>query len=1077
MELSIVSEEPSGLSVVSEEPTGETRSRIGSQLMRQPKALYGVVETLTQMGTGLAGALPAAAAGVYSAATGGEYAPAFKAVQDFYTYEPRTEQGKAFSGLVGDIFEKYSGGVDVVAEATPGGPLAQTAVKTLGEAIPLVAPFTPRIVSGMRRTAKAAEPVAPVEVARPEVPASGELKPLIIVREEAAKPAEVVRPEPIVPAEIAKPVEAVKPAEFTFERAADQATARGQMELPTATGNRGSTLYSGIPIEEVGKAVEFAERNLKDALGVPEKGVTVLPEPLAKKPGFLTSFRSPSKVAEKFPEFAPIRKRGELAVLEQDTLRSVFARRLASVDLALGGGWKRVKDLGKTYRENKRSLNEILLEGDMIGKRFTPGELTARGAPKEVITAYNSLRSAYDHALTIANATRDLRGKVPVNYREGYVPHFFHNYFVLGDGVMLSSAKTLREAISMGNDAARGGSEVKIVPKRFEFPQEAQQSAVIGDIAYFKMKEAIEKSFEMTPDQAQALVDGIVRMKGRSRFVGNFLQRKGVPGWEQNLDWSHRHYFNMISRYAALDKFKSNSISYFERKFGAFDKDHTGIAKYAKDYINDVNGVPSKAENLLNSTIANAPILNKFIAKHLGDRPALQIASATTNAVAIAKLGLYNVSAALVNGTQLLMANALLGERWTAIGAAHAGRVTAELVKRKVGFGGITNPDIGILRKLDVDIQQGLESGAGYSKFNQVGRLFKTSTAFFQKVEFELRATTGLGAYYKALSEGKSKADALTYAKEINRRVNFDYSIADTPDFIRRSGPIGQVAFQFKKFPIKTMEFMGSLKGIENVRFWVPYAVIAGYYGFPGMEAIKNIIKGLTGQDLELATKGHLMEWAGDDKEKQAIAKTIFYGAFSNEELGGIDLSHRVGGGDFIPSKTSDLFGPGFSSVVRATQMATSEHWVEALREISTAPGNIAIALRNDGEITSPWQRDRLTIKLDTKGRILKGLGFATTKESIERDVSRTMTYREGKQRKDEQDAIDAFIKADKEGDDKALDKAIERFAELGMGRGTGKRIKEEMSKKETEKSMRTFESLSRKGKARQLDVLDFVAP
>ena len=154
--------------------------------------------------------------------------------------------------------------------------------------------------------------------------------------------------------------------------------------------------------------------------------------------------------------------------------------------------------------------------------------------------------------------------------------------------------------------------------------------------------------------------------------------------------------------------------------------------------------------------------------------------------------------------------------------------------------------------------------------------------------------------------------------------------------------------------------------------------------------------------------------------------------------------------------------------------MVASEHWVEALREVSTAPGNIAIALRNDGEITSPWDRDRLTVKLDTKGRVLKAVGFGTTQESVERDVSRVIRYKEAKQRFDEKAAIDAYIKADKSGDQKALDKAIDRFIGLGMGAGTGARVKEEMQKKEMTKSERTFEALSKKGKAREMNIFEF---
>lgn len=835
-------------------------------------------------------------------------------------------------------------------------------------------------------------------------------------------------------------------------------------------------LYSGIPFDKAADTIKFAGQKLGDALGVPTKGVEVQTKPPhPRSMSILDQMRSPSELVGKYPEFKPYVERAQKAQVEMDTLRDAFSRRLQYVDNQLGGRiLDKAGDLGSQYRANKKTLNELLLEGDFEGKRFTKAELDQRGIPQNIQNAYFGIRSAYDHALSIANQTRALRGKEAVSKREGYIPHFFHDYFIKVDGEIIASARTLREAVSMANDAARSkAGEVVVTPKGMRFPGEETQAAIVGDATYFKLREAMEDAFSMTSEQANALLNDIARMRGRSRVVGNFLERKGAPGWERNLDYAHRHYFNMISRYAALDKFKSSTISNFEMRYGQFDKEYKGTAKYIKDYINDINGVPTRIEELIDSAITNLPGMKQFAQQFLGDRPALEMATATTNAVAIAKLGLYNVSSALVNLSQMNMAQSVLGPKWFAEGAKKAAAVEFELGKRKLGAGGATTPDIGILRQLDVPIQQGLEH-SGVTPTGKLGAVFKASTYFFNNVEFANRATTSLGAYYKALSEGRSKAEALEYARDINRRVNFDYSLADTPNFIRRSGPAGQVLFQFKKFPIKAMEFMTHLKGAENARFWVPFVLVSGYYAFPGMDAVKNMVKGLFGLDIELESKDWLIRWAGDDPQKKAIAKTIFYGAFSHDSLGGVDVSRRVGGGDFIPSELNDLFGPFFSSAVRATQMAASEHWVEALREIATAPGNIAIALRNDGEITSPWDRDRLTTKLDTKGRVLKGLGFATTQESKERDTARVMRYNERQQRDNEKEAIDGYIKAYLSQDQAGMQKAVTRIGELGM-QNAGKRIAEEMQKKGMPVSERAFDNLSRAGKLRQAPLLEHV--
>lgn len=833
-------------------------------------------------------------------------------------------------------------------------------------------------------------------------------------------------------------------------------------------------LNVGIPVEEISASLKKANESRKDILGIPEKGVEVLKPEIAKQPGIITPFQSPRTVAKKFPSFAPIKKLADRSMIVQDKLRSIFAKRLDHVDSLLKpkqGGFFAKR---KKFKENKALLDNILLQGDMLGKDFSQAELKSSGVPDNVISGYNAIRSAYNKALSIANKTRELRGKLAINKRTGYIPHFFHNWFVSVDGQLVSSARTMREAVAMGNDAARGGGQVKIFPKQFEFPQEKTQAAVVGDLDFFKVQKNLEETFSMTPKEAGDLLSNFARLKGRSRFIGNFLERKGAEGYEKNLAYVHRHYFNMISRFAALDGFKSKSISMFERQHGNIDKQHSGIAQYTKNYINDINGVPTPVENLLNSTLANTPGLSKFLGKHLGDRPSLEIASMTTNAIAIAKLGLYNVSSALVNGSQFMMSNALLGPKWTAEGIKRAGRLSGAKIGEKLGAAHKANPDRGILNQLGIGLQQGLESGAGYSKFNQMGRLFSKSTAIFQGVEWQLRASTALGAYHKGLSNGMTKPQALEFAQDINFKANFNYSIADTPSFIRRTGPLGQVLFQFKKFPIKAMEFMAELKGAENARFWIPFVAVSGYYGFPGMEGIKNMVRRLFDVDIELESKEFFIRWAGDDPEKLAIVSTIMYGAFSNEQLGGVDISRRIGASDFIPSEGRDLLGPALSTIIRATQMAAQEEWVETLRAVATAPGNIAIALRNDGELTSPWDRGRLTTKLDTKGRILKGLGFTTIQESRERDVTRILRKNARKAREEEQKAIDGFIKIMKGGDDEKIGEALKELGELGV---SAQRIKNEIGKKGLTRSFRAFLNLSKKRKAADLELLKFTEP
>jgi hypothetical protein len=776
-----------------------------------------------------------------------------------------------------------------------------------------------------------------------------------------------------------------------------------------------STLYGGIPLDRISDAAANAARRAVDALGIPDDAVDVGKPIREGQPGIGSAFVSPTTLIKKFPKLAKYVGWARQAFETQEGLRNAFRARLEKIDKILteGDTFGRMSD---KYHQNKKTLAEIRWTEDAMGKSLTAQQMKAQfGASDAVVKAHTLMRSAYDHALTIANKNRELRGKLPVNRREGYVPHFFHNFFVIQENPLpagaagpphseiVGSARTLAEATAAANQLVREGKQgIKIRQKQFKFPGEEVQAAVVGDMDYFRVQRQIQEEMELTPTEAEQLLDNVIRRKGRSRFVGNFFERKGVKGFEKDLEWIDRHYFNMIARYAALDPFKKNSITAYEREFGKFDNEQRGLAKVAKDYINDINGTPTAVEELINSTLDQIPGFKHFLGRYLGDRPALQLAGGIANATAILKLGLYNVATAIVNSSQMIGTNALLGMRYFLLGQGRALKA----------FAGQSPTDKGILKQAGVDTDLGLESASGYSKTSQMGNLFRMSTYFFSTIEKYVRATTVLGSYYKARAGKASHQEALDFAKATNRRVNFDYSIVDAPNFIRRSGPVGTVLFQFKKYPIKMLEFMASLKGAEAARFWIPIFLLAGYHAVPGMEALKELIKAtFGGLDMELELKRHLMNWAGDDPQKKAIAKTIMYGAFSHDPAS-IDISQRIGGGDFIPSRASDLFGPSFSAAARAAQMAAQENWPEALRSLATSPGNIWVALEQGRFSRSADDRDRPIAEATPADTLKKAMGFRPTEEAVQTDVKRIINYETERYRKVQTEVVDQIINA-----------------------------------------------------------------
>jgi hypothetical protein len=87
----------------------------------------------------------------------------------------------------------------------------------------------------------------------------------------------------------------------------------------------------------------------------------------------------------------------------------------------------------------------------------------------------------------------------------------------------------------------------------------------------------------------------------------------------------------------------------------------------------------------------------------------------------------------------------------------------------------------------------------------------KNSMYLFKKVDMLCRVSTVLAAYDKAIAEGKTKQEALEYAKEIDRKSNFEYGVQDAPNIFRRGSILSQLMLQFKKYGFKELEVMGDM--------------------------------------------------------------------------------------------------------------------------------------------------------------------------------------------------------------------------------------------------------------------------
>ena len=666
-----------------------------------------------------------------------------------------------------------------------------------------------------------------------------------------------------------------------------------------------------------------------------------------------------------------------------------------------------------------------------------------------------------------------------INKLGGYIPHFFHEYMVrekTEDGFkVVASGRNVKEAYQKAEEYIKNNpdAELSIAPKAFDFSalglDEKNLGALVGDEDYDKMAEVISAKSDVDLKSAKEFLDGIAHKKGRHRFFGNFLQRKGAKGFEQDLDWVLRHYFNAASRYVAMEtEFKPKAISLFERLYGRFDDDHSGVAKYVKEYINDINGNPAALEQAINNLLNSSRLWRALAGTRYGERAALQLSNDITGKIAVAKLGFFNVSSALINLTQLANAAAYLGD----VGTLWQGL-------RRGAKKHYTMHEQRVLMETNVLHDIGLDSGSGYGKAS-FGNLANKTMVLFKTTESIARKGTVLAAYDKSIKEsdvyknavadGMSKAEAyqkackdtathqeaIAYAKEVNIKSNFDYGVNDAPNMMRRGSILGQLFYQFKKYPIKQMEVMQDFAPVfsnktsakQKAIFWGTQFLLAGLFGsIPFWKLLDSLWEEIFGTSPEKEIKKSIMLASANDPLLKELAKVTMYGLGA---AANVDISARVGLGDIVPSRASDLVGPALSSVKGVLSNGFNGDGVAALRSFSPGLANVYMAATGK----SVGARNRTTSVYDgAYDRLLRLLGFRSADEAVASDIQGIIYNDRDKLADEKKAAIDEYLANPTTANAK-------RLKELGV---KPKTVKDERKRKEQDKLERAEGALSKK--------------
>lgn len=654
----------------------------------------------------------------------------------------------------------------------------------------------------------------------------------------------------------------------------------------------------------------------------------------------------------------------------------------------------------------------------------------------------------------------------PLANMEGYMPHIFHGVLIVKKYVdedgntqskVVGSAESIDKAVVKADAMQKEeGGEFIIAPKEFSSEGEIENPLLLGDMDYFKLMENLRKGASLTLDEAREMTHAT--MKGRHVYYGAKKHRKGAEGFEKNAIWVIQHHIDSSSRYVALDPFKQKAISFFERAFGDYDKDWTGEAAFCKGYIDSVLGKPSRLETLANDFLRLFPWFKNEA------RPARRMAGNLTGLTGVLKLG-ASVASGFVNTLQLFNCVGYVGARKTAVGLKRALHPNATDKKILVASGvseesGLALDSIGHIKA----------EGTALSKAgNVVNRVNDFLMKPFTFAEKTIRKATILAAYYKAIGDGLSKGEAIQYARDINRKVNFDYSVADAPRIFRalQGTVIGDMALQFQKYGVKEMEvisdflpFLGSATTKQKLEFFIPYLLVSGIWNaFPFEDALLSLLKLLGFGDPEKEAKRAMMEWAGNNPDRKALVNVANYGAGS---LAGVDISQRVGLKGAVP-ETSNIMtgGPLGSTTVQLAKAVLNGDTNGAMKAISPAAGNIygAVAGYNTDS------KGRKTVDYDTRDRIARGLGFRTVKEANATDAQ-SIVYNYKEQKKNDR----AKAKSEYLKDPSSSNR--QKLKEMGYSNKEIKALKDDKKSTRVERSQT---GLSKEDKKKLKPVFDYV--
>lgn len=769
--------------------------------------------------------------------------------------------------------------------------------------------------------------------------------------------------------------------------------------------------------------------------------------------------------------------------MERDRLRAAMHRLTVWTD----PGFR------KLYAERTR-IRRRLQRGVLI-----PGPLEARLV--QVEHALDTIRMTSPEYAALESRLDEVVQRLAglsVRKNPGYVPHVFVGnwrvYQIMEDaeqnvrqvpvamsdqGFYDTMEKALAAAKKYAADNGIPTDLMVVAPKEFQYPGDGQKATTVNDRAYAMF---VRKMEDLTGLKGKELFEKIndpriLQRRFRRRLASFLMERKGVEGFSKQGDRVVRFHIGNAVRYMMLDRFKHDAIE-FQEKHGLSPymthSDQPSYQAMVDRFLRDYNGQKSSIEEAIDGALEHfrpvstalwtglamtvgmglatesvmfpaaagagvAWAVYRGMTQH-GDFKARGITGEAMSLMAHMKLGSFvNVASAVTNMSQtILNTYPVLGERWTTVGMARAGKAFFDQVAK--GDAKDRGEEWQLLRRIGVTFTPGVTESSPHH-FDKPGRSAIYSLMLFNTVETSNRAIAYLGGYYRAIDAGASHAAALQAAEDVVTRTQFRYGMASKPAVLRNW--LGRMLFQFKYYMVRQLAFVLGLRNMEIPRFLLGMGLLSGVLGLPFIGIADWLIKLLTRKASEW-TGGMTQHWSliNAVKEWAINQQANGWGVVSNQvargtpTLFGIDMSDRTGMGErFFPQQWSDLQGPTVGTVLKGMELAdrhatfadqvrnitpagASLKLIEGLaggRDLADAVkdpfgyfGDLARTASGDGRFlyTNPWKKGDVEWGLQTRPNKVQvgamAAGFPPLALSQLRDITAVKQYQmeEGKKKR-----------------------------------------------------------------------------